>query len=243
MTHATSQTVSLATSAGPMQCQLFLPKGDGPRGAVIVVPEVFGLMPAILETGEWLARAGYLALCIEIFHRTAPAGFVSEKHDFAAVGPHFKPLMNDGLAEDLAAARDFLAKQPRSNGKVGVLGYCVGGFAAYLGACRTKLAASVAYYGGGIVNARPQMTALAPLLAETVTCPVLAHFGADDASIPASDREAIDARLTQLGVAHEFITYAGAGHAFGNYERPSFNPIATAQAWAKTLAFLAPLLA
>jgi len=197
-----------------------------------------GVTPGIVADCERLASAGYLALGIEIYHRTAPAGFVSKKFEFPEVMPHFKALTNEGLADDLAGARDFLKAHPRSSGKVGVVGFCVGGFVAYLGACRTGLSASVVYYGGGIVHARPQISALEPLVGETVTCPVLGLFGADDASIPESDRSAIDAALTKQKVEHEIVAYAGAGHAFSNPERPSFAPAQTEESWKKALAFL-----
>jgi carboxymethylenebutenolidase len=221
-----------------MQCQLRVPAGEGRHGAVIVVPEAFGVTPGIVAECDRLAAVGYLALGIEIFHRTAPAGFVSSKFDFAEVGAHFKALTNDGLADDLLAARAFLAAHPRCNGKLGVVGYCVGGFAAYLGACRTKLSASVVYYGGGIVSARPQISALSPLLGERVTCPVLGLFGATDSSISESDRAAIDAALARQGVEHELVAYAGAGHAFRNDERPAYHREAADASWLKALAFL-----
>jgi len=237
------QTVSLATRAGPMQGYLYSPSGEGARGAVIVVPEAFGMTEGIHDECAQLARAGYLALGIEIFHRTAPAGFTSPKHDFGAVGPHFKALSNDGLEEDLAVSRDFLRKQPRSNGKVAALGFCVGGFAAYLGACRSGLAASVVFYGGGLVHERPNLAALKPLLAETPSCPVLGLFGADDTLIPQADRDAIEQRLAELHVPHEIIAFPHAGHAFRNWERPSYAPVAAAISWGKTIGFLAEHLA
>jgi len=233
-----TQTVTVQTSGGAMQGHLCVPEGSETRGAMIVVPEAFGVTPGIVADCERLASAGYLALGIEIFHRTAPAGFTSKKFEFPEVMPHFKALTNEGLAADLAGARDFLKKHSRSNGKVGVIGFCVGGFAAYLGACRTGLAASVVYYGGGIVNARPQISDLQPLIEERVTCAVLGLFGKDDASIPESDRSAIDAALSKQNIEHELIAYEGAGHAFSNPERPNYAAAQSEESWKKALAFL-----
>ncbi len=124
-----------------------------------------------------------------------------------------------------------------------MVGYCVGGFAAYLAACRTRLDASVVFYGGGITAARPQISALEPIIDEKVTCPVLGLFGADDPSISASVREQLEAALARQGVEHELVAYPCAGHAFRNDERPNYHREAAEASWAKTLAFLARHLA
>src|ERR1700722_17028045 len=105
-----AQTVNLQTHGGPMRAQLGLPAGEAKQGAVIVVPEAFGVTAGIVADCKQFAAAGYLALGIEIYHRTAPAGFVSAKFDFKEVLPHFKAVTNDGLAEAIAAAPDFLTK-------------------------------------------------------------------------------------------------------------------------------------
>jgi dienelactone hydrolase len=113
-----AQTVTLETPGGPMQGQLYVPNSEGKHGAVIVIPEAFGLTPGITIECQRLAEEGYLALGIEIFHRSAPAGWTPTKPDFSEAMPHFRVLTNQGLAEDLAAAKAFLARHPASNGKL-----------------------------------------------------------------------------------------------------------------------------
>jgi carboxymethylenebutenolidase len=143
-------------------------------------------------------------------------------------------LTNDGLEVDLEAA---LARLRGEDGvdpaRVGLLGFCVGGFAAFLGACRLDPAATVAFYGGGIVHAREGM-ALAPVLdeADAIDTPLLALFGSADTGIPMSDVEAIRKRL---GVGCEVHVYDGAKHAFFNDRRPNYHPAAAADAWTRTL--------
>jgi carboxymethylenebutenolidase len=237
-----AQTVTLETPGGPMQGQLYVPKSDGKHGAVIVIPEAFGLTPGITIECQRLAEQGYLALGIEIFHRSAPAGWTPSKPDFAEAMPHFRVLTNEGLAEDLAAAKEFLARHPNANGKLGVVGFCVGGFGAYLAACDTGIDAAVVYYGGGIVNERPNLAPLKPLIGKKVNAPILGLFGKDDPSIPESDLEVIDAELAAQDVEHEIIAYEGAGHAFRNASRPSFAPKPAAESWKKALEFLAQKL-
>jgi carboxymethylenebutenolidase len=238
-----AQTVTLETPGGPMQGQLYVPNSEGKHGAVIVIPEAFGLTPGITIECQRLAEEGYLALGIEIFHRSAPAGWTPTKPDFSEAMPHFRVLTNQGLAEDLAAAKAFLARHPASNGKLGVVGFCIGGFTAYLAACDTGIDAAVVYYGGGIVNARPDLAGLVkPLIGKKVNAPILGLFGKNDPSIPESDLETIEAELTAQDVEHELIVYEGAGHAFRNASRPSFAPKPAAESWKKALEFLAQKL-
>ena len=233
--------VQLQTKAGPMQALLYLPASAETGGkvpGVVVVQEAFGVNTAIQEACRKLAVAGYAAIAPELFHRSAAPGAVFP-YDFAVVGPHFAKLTNDGIAEDLGVARDFLAAHPRvRRDRLGVIGFCVGGFAAYLGACRLELAAAVVCYGGGLVHQRPQF-ALQPVLDETPRSPVLGLFGAKDASIPPADVEAIRARLARAGPGHEVVVYPDAGHAFLNQERPqNHHAPSAALGWEKILAFL-----
>lgn len=232
------QQVTLQTSAGPMRCVLSLPEGSARVPGVVVVPEAFGVNGAIQEACRRLSQAGFAALAPEIYHRTAPPGFVAP-YDFAAVEGHFGPMTNGGLAEDVRVARDHLAGHARvGGGPVGVVGFCVGGFTAYLAACEVDLACAVPFYGGGIARGRPQFK-MQPLLGGTPRCPTLCFFGGNDPSIPAADVEAVRARLAQCGPQHEVVVYPAAGHAFANAERSDkFHPEAAADAWARTLSFL-----
>jgi carboxymethylenebutenolidase len=143
-------------------------------------------------------------------------------------------LTNDGIEVDLAAALDCLRNQEGVDpARVGLVGFCVGGFAAFLGACRLDPAATVSFYGGGIVRAREGM-ALEPVLeeADAIDAPLLCLFGSEDGGIPASDVEAITKRL---GVGCEVQVYEGAKHAFMNDRRPNFHAEAARDAWARML--------
>ena len=234
--------VELQTKAGPMRAHVVLPELEGKVPGVVVVQEAFGVNAAILGACRRLAAAGYAAIAPELFHRSAAPGAVFP-YDFAVVGPHFAKLTNDGIAEDLSVSRDLLAGHPRVRAdRLAVMGFCVGGFAAFLGACRLELAAAVVCYGGGIVHLRPQF-ALQPVLDETPRAPLLCLFGGKDASIPAVDVEAIRQRLARAGKAHEVVVYPDAGHAFMNEDRPQNHHASSAKlGWEKALGFLAGAL-
>ena len=113
-------------------------------------------------------------------------------------------------------------------GKVGITGYCWGGFVVWAAACRLDFDAAAGYYGGGIV----------PFLGETPAVPLMMHFGTEDASIPLADVE-------QIGKAHPGVTihlYEGADHGFNCEMRTQYNAEAAALALERTLAQLAKLL-
>lgn len=148
-----------------------------PRGAVVVLQEVFGVNHHIRNVTDQFAGAGYLAVAPALFDRIAPGidlGYV-QKDIEQGVAIRAKTKIEETLA-DIAAA----VAAASAAGKVGVVGYCWGGTLAYFSAARLSgIAAAVGYYGSGI----------AANIAEKFNAPVLLHFGDQDRSIPLSDVE------------------------------------------------------
>jgi carboxymethylenebutenolidase len=223
--------LTITTVDGPMDAYLARPTTQGP--GVVVIQEAYGVNEHIRDVCDRLAAAGYAALAPEIYHRRG--AHLSVPYDTPAPAmAELALLTNDGLETDLAAALECLRGEDGVDpARVGLLGFCVGGFAAFLGACRLDPAATVAFYGGGIVRAREGM-ALEPVLAEAdaIDTPLLCLFGSEDTSIPMADVEAIRQRL---GVGCEVHVYEGAKHAFFNDRRQNFHPAAAADAWKRTL--------
>ena len=124
-------------------------------------------------------------------------------------------------------------------GRIGIAGFCVGGFMAFLAACRTDVATAICFYGGGIVNPREGLK-LEPLLleADRIKVPVLCLFGEKDASIPLSEVEAIRSRLAMQPREHEVHVYPGAEHGFFCDERSSYDAEAADDAWRRTVQWL-----
>lgn len=235
----TEDRIVVETPEGPMETHRAAPP-DGERNpAVLVLQEAFGVDDHIRSVCRRFAREGYVALAPELYHREGPARTFGYE-DFSAVRPHLGALTNDGIATDVRAALARLRSDPAVDGeRIAAVGFCVGGFAAFLAACRTDVAAAVCFYGGGIARERPGMK-LRPLLpeADAIACPLLAFFGAEDASIPPADVEAVGVRLRDLGKTFEIVSYPGAGHGFFNDERSSYRADAAVDAWQRTLEWL-----
>ncbi len=229
---------TVMTDDGPMDVHVAAPEAPGPHPAVVVMQEAFGVNRHIVDVCERLAREGFVAVAPDLFHR-AGRGLTFGYDEFPKLRPFFAALTNDGIALDARAAIALLRARPDVRAdRVGVTGFCVGGFAALLVAERTDVAAAVAFYGGGMVNARPGLRISPPLAAaEEIRAPMLFFFGSDDASIPPSDVDAVREKLTALGKTFEIVVYAGAGHGFFCDERASFAPEAAADAWTRTLSF------
>lgn len=189
-----------------------------PRGALVVVQEIFGVNGHIRDVCAEFAAHGYVAL--------APAFFDHFEHDvqlnYDAEGVQrgkalVEHLSFDHALEDVRIAADTLA----DIGDVGVVGYCWGGTLAYLANTRLSLPA-VSYYGARTV----------PFLAEPLEAPMLFHFGERDTGIPAED---VDSHRQRHPDA-ELHVYP-AGHGFNCSQRADFEPQSAALALERTLAF------
>jgi carboxymethylenebutenolidase len=191
------------------------------RGALVVAQEIFGVNSHIRSVCDGYAADGYVAIAPALFDRYERGVDVGYTPPDVARGRELKGRAKaDAALLDLAAAQDAVA----GTGKVGVIGYCWGGYLAWIAAARTAgLACAVAYYGGGMTDA----------IAETPRCPVMAHFGERDSMIPMAGVEALAAAHPTLQV---FIYPAD--HGFNCDQRGSFDAVAAKLARERTLAFL-----
>lgn len=232
-------TVTLQSSGTPMQAFLVEPaEAAGPAPAVIVAMEAFGVNSHIREVCRRLAREGYVVLAPDFYHRTGE--MLTYSYEDPNRREAFSALTNEGIEADIEAALKHLKGTAGVDGaRIGIVGFCVGGFMAFLAACRTDVATAVCFYGGGIVNPREGLK-LEPLLTEAanIKVPVLMLFGEKDASIPMSDVEAIRGRLEMQPREHEVVVYPGAEHGFNCDERASFHPEASKDAWGRTVKWL-----
>jgi carboxymethylenebutenolidase len=233
------RTVSISTPDGEMSAFFVAPRTRATRSAVLVAQEAFGVNDHIRDVCRRLAGEGHAALAPQLYHRTG-RNVVIDYGNFEAARTYLNELTNAGIEIDVRASVGFLRQEPAVGASpVSAIGFCVGGFVAFLAACRTDVDASVCFYGGGIVRARPGAK-MAPLLEEAdgIRCPLLGLFGEEDASIPPEDVAAIRDRLATLGKKAEIVTYPGAGHGFFCDQRSSYRPDAAKDAWRRTLAWL-----
>lgn len=208
----------LAADGNTLSAYLAKPEGP-PRGAVVVVQEIFGVNSHIRRVAEQYAAAGYLAIAPALFDRLQTG--VDLGYDAAGLQAGIELMMkttNEGAIADVNAAIDAVSHA----GHVGMVGYCWGGRVTWLAGCRTNIAAGVAYYGGGI----------AQLLDETPRCPMLLHFGERDSHIPLSDVE----RIRQAYPAGTYHLYP-AGHGFNCSDRADFDAASARLAFERTIEF------
>lgn len=214
--------IQLDTAAGPVRAWRASPRAPA-RGAVVVLQEIFGVNPHIRSVADGFADEGYLALAPALFD-PVEAG-VELGYDQAGTerGVALRNAVGFERAVQVVDAAATLLH--RGGLRVAVVGYCWGGSVAFLANTRLGLPA-VSYYGARTT----------PFLDEAARAPMLFHFGADDASIPA---EAIALHRERQPSAQVYV-YAGAGHAFNRQTDPAHHdPGNAALARTRTLAFLA----
>ena len=205
---------------------------------VVVIQHAGGVDQFVQGMARRLAAAGYVAAAPELYHRQDP--------------PPDEPLermaqLRDAqIIADSDAVLDYLGAAAGGGGgrPSAVVGFCMGGRAAYLlAAASDRLQAAVAYYGGNTRVAWGEGTPPFERLGE-ISCPVLGFFGGRDSNPSPEDRDAIDAELTAHGVEHRFRSFAGAGHGYMDFTNPSrYHSEAAGDSWPLTLQFLEQHLA
>ena len=203
----------LATPAG----------GKGP--GVVVIQEWWGLVPHIKHVADRLAGEGFVALAPDLYH-----GVETTEPDEAQ-----KLMMGMRIEEalkDLNGAIDYLLHSDAvSDGKVGVIGFCMGGGVTLaLAAARPEVAAAVPFYGA------PQPSWWNPA---NVKGAVLGHYAERDGHITPAVARQIEEQLHANGVDVTIYNYPGTDHAFFNDDRPEvYDPAAAQLAWQRSIEFL-----
>jgi carboxymethylenebutenolidase len=189
--------VSFETPHHTLNGYLAKPEGPGPWPGVVVIHDVFGMTPVAREHGDWLAEAGLLALVPNLY--SWGGTFRCLRATMASVSA------GKGVAfDDIDAARQYLTDRPDCTGKIGVIGFCMGGGFAILTASGHGFSVSSPNYGQVPNDIESIMTG---------ACPVIASFGAKDKTLKgAADK--LEQTLTKLGIEHNVKEYPNSGHAF-----------------------------
>jgi len=230
-----SEWVDVTASDG-FQLKSYIARPQGsPKGAVVVVQEIFGVNQHIQSIADGYAKEGYVAIAPALFDRIerdvqldySPDGMKVAFHDFYPKLDPEKSLL------DIAAAYHFIANEDHKG--IGIVGFCYGGLMAWLSATRGETekmqpSCCVGYYAGGIGK----------FAAEEPSCPVLLHFGADDSHIGSDQIDAVRKAHPEV----EIYVYEGAGHAFNREPDPnSYRADAAKLARERTLEFFATHIA
>jgi carboxymethylenebutenolidase len=194
-----------------------------PKGGLVVIQEIFGVNHHIRAMCDRFAAIGYAAIAPQVFDRFArdfESGYSPD--EIAHARSYLGNLNFDLMMKDIEASLGNL----KGVGPIGIVGYCMGGTAAFLAACRVNgFSAAVAYYGGMIGK----------FAVEKPKCPLQMHFGEKDEGIPLSTVEEIKKKQLQA----ETYIYPGAPHGFACDERASFRKEASDLAWQRTTEFFA----
>jgi len=249
-----TENLTYSGPTGPVKAQLARPAEGGPWPAIIVIQEVFGLVPHIEDVARRFAGEGYVTLAPDLYSHDSVRPTLDDEaivQSFAVRGAPDKEAAIAALpadrqepvrravdwmtnrdastyVPDLRAAMDWLRARPDVRGSaIASIGYCMGGgLSGALAASGADLAAAVIYYGGA-----PPLDRLT-----NVRCPVQGHYGGEDPGITGQVPKFAEA-MAAAGKDFTPYVYEGAPHAFFNDQRPSYRSEPSQLAWERTLDF------
>jgi carboxymethylenebutenolidase len=223
---------TIPTLEGDAQFGAYVAKPAGePRGAIIVIQEIFGVNPGIRQKCDKLAAEGYLAVAPDLFWRLQPEVSLDPdvESEFAAALGLMGKFNQDAGIRDIEATIHHIRRKLGVT-KVGCVGYCLGGRLAFMTAARTDIDASVGYYGVGIDGLLGEKHAIAH--------PLMLHIPTNDGFVPRETQAAMHAGLGD----HPKVTlhdYAGLDHGFATEHGKRRNEDAANLADGRTAAFFA----
>ena len=218
-----------AADGGEFMGYLSLPEsGTGP--GIVVIQEIFGVNEVMRDiTDDWAAQ-GYVALCPDLFWRQEPGIQITDQteEEWARAFELFNGFDLDKGVDDLDATIEHLRKMDACTGKVGSVGFCLGGRLAFLTATRTNADAAVGYYG----------VMLDEHTDETLSAPVLLHIATEDGFVPKEAQAKVHAALDGNPNATLF-DYEGNDHAFARKGGEHYDADAAALARDRSASFFA----
>lgn len=224
-----SKYITVGTPEGSFQAYLARPSVL-PAPAIVVIQEIFGVNADLRDTCDELAAQGYLAVSPDLFWRMEPGVDMSDqseaewKKGFAL----YTAFDYDAGVADIGATIEAARSLPGANGKIGLMGYCLGGLMTFITTARKGADASVAYYGAGTERHLDE--------ANSIKNPLLMHLGEEDEYISKDAQKAIIEALADNALAHVF-TYPGCSHAFARHRGKHYNKDAAALANGRTADF------
>jgi carboxymethylenebutenolidase len=211
------------------------PEASQPTPAVVVVQGQTGVQDFV-KFSDLAAQNGLVAAAPDLYHRDPP--------DCKDDPPTRRMRLRDAtVMQDISATVEFLNSHPAvRRGRIGIVGFCMGGRIVYLMASvNPDIKAGVMYYGGDTFAAWGE--GLSPFeRTKDIQCPIMGHFGEDDHNPSPADMRKLDAELTRLGKQHEFYSYPNAAHAFANFGSGNYREHAASASWPRTFGFFAKQL-
>nr|F8QQ74.1 RecName: Full=Probable 2-oxo-3-(5-oxofuran-2-ylidene)propanoate lactonase; AltName: Full=5-nitroanthranilic acid degradation protein C; AltName: Full=Lactone hydrolase NaaC [Bradyrhizobium sp.]AEH76925.1 lactonase [Bradyrhizobium sp. JS329] len=228
--------VDIGTNGESRLAYLARPVVTGRLPAVIVMPAIHGINTYIKDVAIDLAKAGFVALLIDIHSpEQEPDLSNAEKIQIAV-----ETLDDRKVLKDVDAAVRYLEQHAAVRAdRLGILGFCVGGTYALLAARTPAIRVSVGFYGLLEYQSRTDNKPVSPLdSVAQFTAPILFHVGDKDPWIDSKMLAEFTKRMQQHQKSYELCIYRGAGHAFHEHFRDAYRPIAAQSAWNNTLIYL-----
>ena len=227
-------SIQIDTPDGVFHAHVARPAGDTPAPAVVVLHEVFGANADMRKTCDELASQGYVAICPDLLWRIEPGIDLTDRTPAEidkAVALYAAFDVGNGV-RDAVRTIEVARTLPGTTGKVGVLGFCLGGLLSFLVNARAGADATVAYYPGSADKYVSEAAA--------VRSPLLMHLGTEDEYIPPAAQQLIVGAL--CGRPAEIHRYVGRSHAFARHGGSGYDEAAATLANGRSAAFLAKYL-
>jgi carboxymethylenebutenolidase len=224
-----NRTIDVNTADGSFKAYIARP-AILPAPAIVVIQEIFGVNADLRDTCDELAAQGYFALSPDLFWRLEPDVDLSDqteeewKQGFAL----YTAFDYTAGVSDIAATMRLARSLPGTNGKIGLMGYCLGGLMTFLTTARRGADASVVFYGGNTEKHLDE--------AQNIQSPLLMHLGEEDEYISKDAQRAIICSLGANKFA-EIHTYPGCRHAFARHRGIHFDQNAARLANSRTTRF------
>lgn len=212
---------------GPTPLSTYEPTSPG-RGGIILCQEAFGVTEHISTMARRLADLGWTVAVPHFFHREGDP--VLGYDDVSVVFPFMQALTSAGVMDDVDVARTQLHERGFDDGRIGIVGFCMGGTIALAAATRRNFGAAVTFYGSGISKGMFGFDALAEE-APRLKAPWLGIYGDKDHAIPVDEIVALEQAARTSGQVTEVLRYPEAGHAFMREGWSSHHTASAASAW------------
>ncbi len=235
----TTEYVDIALAGSPMRTFVAAPKAKGKYPGIWCYSDIFQLTPPMLRSCLRLAGYGFVAAAPEIYRRIERPG-TAIAFDDAGRMRGLADAAKTAVADfdfDCRAGLDWLSTHAKvAPGKIGVVGFCIGGHLAFRAALQPDVRATVCYYATGLhdgaLGRDPDAGSLSR--AKEIRGDLLMIFGANDPHVPEEGRRKIDQALRESGTRYKTLLYE-AEHAFTRDEGPRFDPEATDSAFAEMI--------
>ncbi|MDD9904309.1 MAG: dienelactone hydrolase family protein [Rhodospirillaceae bacterium] len=224
-------TTSLSMRGGEtVEAYMARPEGDGPWPGLVILAEIYNANHWVRAVADGYAEQGFLCLAPDLYWRQDPGQYLDYTPEGQQAGRALGQAMDlDAFTGDMADYARALADHPDGTGKVGTVGYCLGGKLVYLAVARDVVDVGVGYYAVQLDKFLDE--------AAQVTRPLMLHFAELDTRVPQETVSAVKKALDGKPQV-EIYDYLGADHGFNRFGYPPYHPQAAEQALDRSLAFL-----